>query len=89
MYKIGNNLSSNIRLISKKRNEEKELNKIYDNIDIINGIKNNNINNKLINLIDKIPNKEKKILDKIFKIIETEFEKKEFNKFIKAIIDKY
>ena len=86
---IGNHLSNNIRLISNKRSQEKKLDKIYEKIDIINGIKNNNINNKLINLMDKIPKREKKILDKIFKIIETEFENEEYNKFIKVIIDKY
>jgi len=85
----GYKLSKNIREISKKRNKIKKDNKIFKKIDILLDKDNNDLDYKILELNERIPNKDKKVLNKIFNIIDNEFTGKEKDKLINKIICNY
>ena len=62
---------------------------LYKKIDILNGIERSNIDNKIIDLAEKIPEKDKKILDKVFNIIENEYCYEDKKKFVRTILSNY
>jgi len=86
---IGNRLSIRIRQKSKMRNILKNEKELYKKIDILNGIERSNIDNKIIDLAEKIPEKDKKILDKVFNIIENEYCYEDKKKFVRTILSNY
>lgn len=89
LKEIGNKLSNKIREESKKRSKLKKEKETFDKIDILNGITRSNIDNKIIDLADNIPQQDKKILDKVFKIVDQEYTDQEKKKFVNKILANY
>lgn len=88
LKQVGSKLSDEIRKISKERNKVKNEKEIFNKLDYL-------IYNKseydytIIDLIEKIPKREKKVLNKVFKIIDEEFSEENKNKFIDKILSNY
>lgn len=89
LKEIGENLSKEIRKKSRIRNKIKREKNVFSELDIL--IKNNSeIKNKILQLADDIPLSDKKVLDRVFTILDDAFEKKDSKeKVIEAIISNY
>jgi len=87
---IGEDLSKEIRKQSKIRNKLKHEKNTFLNLDILSGENDSEINNKILDLKNHIPLKERKVLDKVFTILNNFYEEKDIKEEIfKTIISNY
>lgn len=89
LKEIGEGLSREIRKQSRIRNKIKKEKQIFSELDVLIG-KNKELKNKIIQLEDDIPLKEKKVLDRVLTILDKNYKKdvtKE--KLFKIILNNY
>jgi molecular chaperone HtpG len=89
LQRIGDELSKEIRKISKQRNKVKKKKKLYKKFDYLNDTVNDAHEFKILNLIDSLSENEKEVLDKVFNIISDNYEKEKVDEFINEIIDNF
>ncbi|ADL12193.1 ATP-binding protein [Acetohalobium arabaticum] len=89
LKEIGNSLSKDIRKMSKERNNLKKKKQLYKKFDYLNDKIEKVSDFKILDLVDDLSQKEKEVLNKVFKIVDDNYEQEKVDEFVKNIVENF